>query len=87
MNGTAKGIIKGGIQAKKIKSVHMQQDPGNVGMKRRMWESGIVWERRMYGIDKVKKKIQGDSNSTLSSLGGLDWDLSRMFPAPPLPEE
>jgi len=36
------------------------------------------------GVDRRKKLI---TEITFSSFGGLDWDLERMFPAPPLPEE
>jgi len=38
------------------------------------------------GKDGVEGKQKKNSH-TFSSLGGLDWDLARMFPAPPLPEE
>lgn len=31
--------------------------------------------------------VEGGLNSTFSSLGVFDWDLDRMFPTPPLPEE
>ena len=60
------------------------RDLSIVGMK---WRTGNGKGKAVhYGIDEKERKKR-NSDRTFSSLGGLDWDLDRIFPAPPLPEE
>ena len=69
------------------------RDPGSVGMKWRCVGDGVEWGKTDVWHSQGGGGNQGNSDRTFSSLGGLDrdldldWDLDRMFPAPPLPEE
>ena len=50
-----------------------------------MRRGGDGTEQENERVVSTRKKL--NLYCTLSSLGGLDWDLARIFPTPPLPEE